>query len=362
MRIYSYVPPTTEIQAAKKLGKDVKHIKKLKKLGILDYTGKLICNITLGEYIKGGQGYKDALSINLERKINEVIKNKARDIKWQNKIVEQLYLMYQKGYIDITYKKTLMVKPTNIYSIKKVEWNNKTFDSADKLFSSIKIKLINKIAYDYCIDYFQYLILCKMKIYLKNIQQNGVVEIMSDLIDKHLADIIEEEKKTVEFFDNLTLEKQSSILEILEVKTNIANCDLYISKDFMVKIYEKEKKENEEKLAVLQKNKHFDDCSDISDRLKIKNEINLWKLFKNKINEKNGYGYNSYGYSDFVTEFNNRTFSVNNSILSIDELSGILNETRLNFKLKKLDNDEDIIAELKNTINWDYHDFFKSRL
>jgi hypothetical protein len=118
----------------------------------------------------------------------------------------------------------------------------------------------------------------------------------------------------------------------------------------MVTIYTKVKSECESELSLLKFDKNFDKYCTEAYKLDISNEINLWKRFKRLTNKRNGFGY-----SDFVTEFNNRDDCIDNHLLSKTDILSVVNETKSIFGQPKIDSFTLAIDEMRDKSDWNYN-------
>ena len=350
MSNFSFYPPTTELMVAKQLNKDIKEVKSLKKNGVLDYKGRLICNLSLDEYINGGYGYNEALSINLQRKIDDKIEEYYEKIVFQKKVSLQLLKLKSKGYIKISYKNGEMIKPTNPYAIKNVAWMKKSDTQCETALNFLENNLIARLAYSYytvslederCVD--------TLKEYLKQIREFGLVKKIESLIDNKIQELLSIEKDTLKSLESLDKTTQNKIIKLSKLKKDIVDCEYNLSNSVMVKSSSKRKIKYESQLLYFEELEEYADYDSLSDELYVSNEILLWKKIKTKLNQKN-----SYGYSDFVEEFNQRDDCLSNKILSQSDILSIVNETKQLFGLKQIKSFKSAYNELKKYTDWNY--------
>lgn len=352
MKVLSYFPPTTEEQAAKKLGKDIKYVKKLKKDGVLDWSGKLVCNISLDEFIKGGSGYHNALSLNLQKKIDLKIKEYIKNPKPTSEeiISKQLINLHSKGYLEIVYKGNKMNKPTNIFAIKEVKWTEKVFINTKSAFEKIDDVLISKLAYEhgarYCDVSQRYREL--QSAFISSIKQFGFVSIFKDLIQNHLEKLQEKQKKIQLELEQVKKDDHEKILSIKKLKSDLSCALFSIEQNILPEMAEKRKLECEAKLETLKNNNpEFAQLEFFANKLNIDNEISLWNRFINKLDSHNAHGFN-----DVPNEFSNRLDFANNGILSKEEILEVVNHTRYLYKKDGITDFNLAKKELSNCISW----------
>lgn len=350
MRKLSYFPPTTESDAAILLNKTVKDVKKLKSKSILGYKGKLICNLSLGEYLKGGCGYDDSLSINLQTQIDENIEKQYKAYVFRKKISQQLIDLYDGEYIKVFYKNTEMMKPTNIFAIKKVEWTDKVKTATNFVFEKLKSEIIYELSYNHHKSFVDDRYAKPYKKFVSEIRKFGFVAIFTNLIEQHLEFLNEHKLIVDNALKEYDDETQKLIKAIQKLYADLDYAEFNLSMNILIPFYAKTKAECETKIAELSKDERFDEYHKLASDLDINNEIDLWIRFRNKLNEKNHHHYN-----DFVTEFNDRDDVVNNNLISKTELLEIVNYTKQLYKLKTIDSVETAIDEMKNKLDWNYN-------
>lgn len=343
----SYFPPTTEEDAASMANVSLKEIKKLKKEGYLKYNGKLICNLSLDEYINGGCGYDDVLSYTLQKKIDEKIVESYNKTLFQKKITAQMIELEKKKYITIEYKNKKLIHPINSYSIKSVKWNKIVFERVEDAFNKIGVILIKKLSYTHHTDSFDSRYDETLKDMVKRIKQMGMVGLLTKKIDTEVEKLKCSESEVLEIFESFESKKQSDIRMIKKLKKSIDNCDKAIYDEMMVDSTLKRKALYEEELHSLMLNENFSEYSEFVDRLNISNEIRLWNIFKISISGKN-----SYGYSDFVDEFNDRDKLISNTLLTSSDVLRVVNETKRLFKQSSITDYEFAASELSDKLRW----------
>jgi hypothetical protein len=343
----SYFPPTTEEDAASMANVSLKEIKKLKKEGYLIYNGKLICNLSLEEYINGGCGYDDVLSYTLQKKIDEKIVESYNKTLFQKKITTQMIELEKKKYITIEYKNKKLINPINSYSIKSVEWNKIVFEKVEDGFNKIGDTLIKKLSYTHHTDYIDSRYDKTLKEMVRNIKQMGMVGLLTKKIDTEVEKLQCKESEVLEIFKSFESEKQSDIGRIKELKKFIDNCDKSIYNEIMVDSNSQRKTILEEELQSLMLNENFSQYSEFVDTLNVSNEIRLWNIFKTSISGKN-----SFGYSDFVDEFNDRDKLIPNTLLKSSDVLKVVNETKRLFKQSSVTDYKLVVSELSDKLNW----------
>jgi len=349
MRKFSFYPPTTESDVANFLNISIKDVKKLKSKSILDYKGKLICNLSLDEYRKGGCGYDDSLSINLQTKIDENIEKQYKASIFRKKISQQLIELYDKEYIKVFYKNTTMMKPTNIFAIKKVEWSDKVKTTTNSVFEKLKSEIVYELAYTHHSSTVDDRYSKSYKNYISEIRKFGFVSIFTNLIENHLKFLNKHKDIIDTAIEEYSDEKQKLIKLIQKLYSDLDRAELNLSMDILTKMNSKIKIDSENKIDELSKDKNFDEYHKLATDLDINNEIDLWIRVRNKLNKKNHHNYN-----DFVTEFNDRDDVVNNSLISKTELLEIVNYTKQLYKLKPIDSVDTVIDEMKSQLDWNY--------
>lgn len=350
MKMLSYYPPTTEEQAAIKLGQDIKYVKKLKKNGVLDYKGKLICNLSLDEFINGGYGYNNALSLNLQKKIDKKLQEYIKNPKpiSEEIISKQLINLHSKGYLEIVYKGKRMNKPTNIFAIKQVKWTEKVHTYIKSAFEEIDDVLISKIAYEHYMGNFNERYKETLNKAISNIKRFGFVSKFKDLIQSHLEKLQEKQNEIQLEFEQRNKQDQQDILSIKKLKSDLSFALFSIEQDILPKMAEKTKLECESKLELLKNNNSkFSELEIFAKKLNIDNEISLWKKFNNKLD-----GHNAHGFNDVVNDFNNRLDFANNGVLTKDEILEVVNHTRHLYRKDSFKDFNLAKKELSNCISW----------
>lgn len=350
MKKLSFYPPTTEEEAAKKLGKNIKYVKKLKSKGILDYKGKLICNISLDEYISKGCGYDDSLSANLQELIDKNIEEHYKSYLFRKKISQQLITLYDKKYIKPFYKNTEMMKPTNIFAIKKVEWTDKVNTATQFVFEKLKSEIIYELAYNHHTSYVDERYTKSYKKFVSEIRKFGFVSIFTNLIENHLEFLYKYKVNIDNSVNEYSRNEQELIRSIQKLYADLDYSKFNLLENNQIPYYSKIKLKCETKISELSKNKKFDKYHKLATDLNINNEIDLFKELKNKLNKKNHHNYN-----DFVTEFNDRDNIVNNNLISKTELLETVNKTKNMYKLKNINDVEIAINEMKSKLDWNYN-------
>jgi len=350
MSKFSYFPPQTEEEVSVKLNKPLKDIKKLKKIGVLDFKGKLICNLCLEEYINGGCGYDDVLSIKFQSKIDDKIEYHYKSMKFRKAIESQLIKLYERDYLKITYKTVEMMKPTNIYAIKKVEWTEKAKIQSLKVYKKINTDLIKELAYTYHTDNFNERDNKLFKQGVSEIKEYGFVELVCSSIDKEINKLKIKEKEVISKFDKFDKEKKETIKLISKKKNKLYETEYQLSMGFLEKTNLRVKNELDEELLELQNDKNYDELCKEVDKLNVSKELKLWIDFKNNINKRNGFGF-----SDFVNEFNKSEYSIENNLLSKTDILDLVNESKKLFGMKQITKFESVVKELKQSSHWNYN-------
>lgn len=351
MRVLPFYPPTTEKDAAKKLDIEVKEVKKLKKNGILDYSGKLICNLSLDEYIRGGCDYDDTLSINLQKKIDEMIIDHHKDMKLRKRVSSQLLNLYNDGFLQITYKSSPMIKPSNLYTVKQVAWTDKAQEEVMEL-----LKQINFLFESHCMSIMSMdsKYKTKYKVHVAQIKKYGFVTLAIPLIEKKIKQLEGHKEQFQSELKKLSSDEQQIIISLnklrekLEVnKYHVAHQD---KDNFMYKSSLKNIPEEEQKLLLLQDDGNFEFYDDMATKSRTSDIITMWSRVQNKLT-----GNNIYGYSDFVTEFNNRKDSIENHLLSKSDVLAVINKTNTMHGKSKVDDVETAIDEMNSKLKWNYN-------
>ncbi len=350
MNSFSFYPPTTESDAAAKLQLDIKEIKKLKKNGFLDYKGKLICNLSLQEYLNGGKGYHEVLSIHLQNKIAKKIDMHHKEIQLFKKVSEQLIKLYSKDYITVSYKSIQMMKPTNIYAVKMVGWSSKADKHAQNVLQIIGSEIIEKLSYTYYSNNLQDERIVKFfEGYIKQIKEFGFVSKIDLLIDKKITERQAVQEDILTLYDSLSEKDRHNIDELSKLKKDIANCEYSLILVPDATYSRKKLDEYQSKLVELKNTANFEEHENYSEKLYISYEIQLWQGFKEQLNTKN-----PYGYQDFVTEFNETKNVVKNKLLSKRDIVDVVNQTKKLFNLKPIKSFESACNELNNSLGWHY--------
>lgn len=346
----SYFPPTDEAMAVIQLNEPIKVIKKLKKNGTLNYIGKLICNKSINEYLKGGKGYKDSLRLSLEKTINTVIDDRYTSMKFQSKAIIQLDKLVAKGFITVTFKSKTETSLQNLFMIKRVEWTDEVHVAMNTLFNTIEKDIIKKVAYDYVYTNFDDRVDINKP--LKQLQEYGLVHLFSNILSERIETKLAEQQVIVTQFQTLKKSEQKIIQDINDIQKSIAYNKYQISMSNGVALYTKENEQLALNISHLKKEHQdrYDFYQEIATKLRIDNGIILLTKFKNKLLDKH-----QWGYSGFVEEFQSQNFQVNNQVLSLDDIAKLVNHTRNLYGKSTLKTNKEIIEELQNEISWDFN-------
>lgn len=341
MKRLSFFPPTTQNDVMVKFNMSKNDLHNLEKKGILVRKGKLICNLSLDKYINSGFGYHASLLINLEKQMDESINKKNKKYVIKKKVNIQLRKNFNE-FLDSKYKVTGKGVNFDYYTIESVKWNNTVNSHISELFDKIR-NLIQTIAYQGYIGNFT---IGKVHIesHINEIQKRGFVALIHPLIDETIKELTNDSVQILSDFDKFNDNEKEEIKDITKLYHNIAFCKFRMKQG--LEGYEshlpKAKTKYEENLSKLKSSNNFNEYDNMVNKLNIMNEISLWNIFKNELNKKNVFGFH-----DFVNEFNNKSNILDNHLLSKTEILDIVNNTRILFGKKKLDNYDDAIIEIK---------------
>ena len=346
----SYFPPTNEAMAAVQLNEPIKVIKRLKKNGTLNHIGKLICNKSIDEYKKGGKGYHDSLRLLLEITINTVIDDRHKANVFHAKAIAQLDKLVAKGFVTVTFKTKEETSLQNFFMIKQVQWTDKAKVAIDNALENIEVNIIKKVAHEYKKTNFDDRV--KLSKVFKQIRQHAVIKLYSNAFDKKIDIKLSEQKKILEQYNNLSKAEVTVINQLLDIQENIARNEYNIFNDYAKERFIKENEVLATKLFDL-KTSHkneYDFYQEMVTKIRIENEISLYRKLKSELLKSHKWGYN-----DFVEDFQPQSFQLNNQLLSLEDITKIVNHTRSLFKKVKLTSAEEIISELRETIAWDFN-------
>ncbi len=346
----SFFPPTDENMAAIQLNEPIKVIKELKKKEILKHSGKLICNKSINEYLKGGKGYQDSLRLSLENKINTVIDDRHKVMKFHSKVIIQLDKLVAKGFVTVTFKSKTETSLQNFFMIKKVEWTDKVNSTVESSIDKIQENIIKKVAHEYNSTYFD--TRTNLSKILKQIREYALIKLYLNALDERINIKLSEQQKILEQYNSLPETDITVLNKLLDIQKNIAQNEYNIFND-----YSKEKftKENEVlaiellDLEVSNKNK-YGFYLEMATKIRIENEISLLRKLKSELLKSH-----QWGYDDFVEEFQSQNFQISNQMLSLDDITKLVNHTRNLYGKSTLKTNKEIIEELQNEISWDFN-------
>lgn len=344
----SYSPTTNEAQAMEKLNVSVEVIKKLKKQGILKYAGHLICNRSIEEYIKGGKGYHDSLQMSLQKKIDKSVKRQYTEQNLFKNVGVQLAYLLKYNYVKITYVDNKVYSSKNLYMIKNIQWTNKIESSLELQLNLFHQNYIIPVATTKNTDFYQN----NISDFLNLIKKIGAVDKFFKHIDIFIEKRLKELEKANETFAMLDTVEKKVVESIIKNKSKkISNDDLLPYQKYSDTI-KKENKNLDLELSRIEKNnkKKFSAYLVIIRNLEIKYEIGLLQKLKIKLENKI-----PFGYDNFVDDFQTKKFVMNNQLISLSDITEIVNHTRYLYNKAPLVTGEKIISELQSTIAWNFN-------
>jgi len=346
--ILSYSPTTNEAQAMEKLNVSAEVIKKLKKQNILKYAGHLICNRSIEEYIKGGKGYHDSLQIALQMKIDESVKKQYAEQTFFKNVGVQLAFLLKHNYVKISYVDDKVYSPKNLFMIKSIQWTNKIESSLEFKLNAFHQNYITPVATTMNTDNYQN----DISQFLNLIKKIGAVDKFFKHLDIFIEKRLKQLEKVSETFTMLDTVDKKIVESIIENKSKRISNDNMLPYMKYSNAIKKENKNLDLELSKIEKNnkEKFSDYLVIIRNLEIKYEIGLLNTLKNKLENKK-----SFGYDNIVDDFQAKRFVMNNQLISLSDITKIVNHTRSLYNKAPLVTGEKIISELQSTIAWNFN-------
>jgi hypothetical protein len=372
----SYVPPTNEEKAMVKLNISIKELKRLKDNGLLKHKGSLICNRSIDEYLKGGSGYKEALSTAITSAINAELINRFELIQKREAAEHQLKELYALGFIDLLFPDKNSKKRHKLFFERKIDKIQEAkLSPLTTEYIQEQIKEANSIIDEYVIDgnidYGE--ANNKIQVILKEIKKLGLVAPAQKEI-KRKVELVKKEIKALGLSENhekivydetayqfrkyayrnckeVELAKE---MRKLEESIFYYNRQLFsFTKDSLEKKVQFESFREKE----FQKIKQIEvDNADIVERIYLEKK----KLkYEEKISELNRQSESlqdtrNKGYSDFFKEYKNDT-TAKNTIISMQQVHNVVNQVRTAFNKKAFETEVETINELQNQISWNFN-------
>lgn len=349
--ILPYFPPTTKEEASKKLDVSLKYVENLIKDGVLKSNGILVNNFSIENFIKGGKGYVNQLSMELNHLLDNHLEYRLKMSKEKSKVMNFLNRLSNDGFIDVSFKSEETTSLANLSMIEKVKWNKKAKFFMNKLLDEIIEKDLSLFAYEYGINYVEVDTKSDLEIHIKNIKENGFSGLFTEVLNERIEQEKVQLKEYLSDFEKLSKSQKDMVLEIKSIKREIVSSHFKIYDENTKEKYSKKIEHLENGLEQI-KNKSVCDFEFYERwiyKLNLENEIQLLEGLKPRI-----WNNNRNHFHDFVNHFNSMDFRFDNHILSMELIRGRVNHIRELYKLDKFDNDSEILNELKEKLAWEH--------
>jgi len=270
-------------------------------------------------------------------------------MKFHSKVIIQLDKLVAKDFVTVTFKSKTETSLQNFFMIKKVEWTDKVHVAVNIGLSNVE-NIIKKVAYDYVYTNFDDRVNIAKP--LKELREYALVELFSDAITTKIEIKLTEQQAILTQFKTMQKSEQNIIKDINNIQKSIVHNEYQISMSHGIAKYTKENEQLALNISHLKKEHkdRYDFYQEIATKLRIDNEIILLTKFKNKLPDKH-----KWGYSGFVEEFQSQKFQVNNQVLSLDDITKLVNHTRNLYGKSTLKTNKEIIELLQNEISWDFN-------
>lgn len=349
--ILSYFPPTTKEEASEKLDVALKYVESLINDGVLKSNGSLVDNLSIENFIKGGKGYLNHLSMELNKLLDNYLEYRLKMNKEKSKVMSFLFKLSSDGFINVNFKSEETTSLTHLSMIEKVEWNENGKQFVTELLNEIIEKDLSIFAYEYGINYIELSTETDLKIHIKNIKERGFSGLFTEVLNERIELKKIQLQEYLSDFENLPISQKDMVLEVKSIKREIIRKGFLIYDESSKEKYSKEIEilESELKEIQIKSTCNFEFYENWIYKLNLKNEIELLEGLKPRI-----WNNNRNHFHDFVNHFNSMDFRFDNHILSMKLIRDSVNNTRYLYKLDEFHSDSKILKELNEKLGWDY--------